>query len=91
MARYPEECQRQVLVDMAASKDGIKSLYVQTPLIRSRKLSDKIGLSVWLKLENLQNSGSFKARGIGQLCAKAVQTGCAKFISSSGKKCSIDY
>ncbi|KAL5478183.1 hypothetical protein EMCRGX_G025076 [Ephydatia muelleri] len=69
---------------MASSKDGSKSLYVQTPLMRSKKLSDKTGFSIWLKLENLQNSGSFKARGIGQLCNKAVQNGCTRFISSSG-------
>lgn len=74
---------------MASSKDGIKSLYIETPLVRSKKLSDKTGLSIWLKLENLQNSGSFKARGIGRLCTKAVQNGCTNFVSSSGKNGAI--
>ena len=47
-----------------------RQLYVETPLLKSRKLSDRQGCNVWLKLENVQNSGSFKARGIGHLCNK---------------------
>ena len=45
-------------------------LHVQTPLLKSKKLSDKVGSNVWLKLDNVQNSGSFKIRGIGYLCQK---------------------
>ncbi len=36
---------------------------VRTPLNRSAPLSEKLGLDVVLKLENLQHTGSFKARG----------------------------
>ncbi len=35
----------------------------RTPLLRSRTLSEWIGADVWLKCENLQKTGSFKARG----------------------------
>ena len=49
-----------------------RPLHVQTPLLKSKKLSDKAGCSVWLKLENVQNSGSFKARGLGYLSQKVV-------------------
>jgi threonine dehydratase len=35
----------------------------RTPLDYSRRLSVDTGASVWLKLENLQHTGSFKARG----------------------------
>ena len=45
-------------------------LHIETPLLKSRKLSDRIGANVWLKLENVQNSGSFKARGLGNMCKK---------------------
>ena len=45
-------------------------LHIVTPLLKSRKLSDKVGCSVWLKLENVQTSGSFKSRGLGRLCQK---------------------
>ena len=46
------------------------ALHVVTPLLKSKKLSDKVGASVWLKLENVQNSGSFKIRGLGHFCQK---------------------
>ena len=35
----------------------------RTPLDYSRRLSNETGANVWLKLENLQYTGSFKARG----------------------------
>ena len=44
--------------------------YIRTPLIRSEQLSKKLGVTVWLKLENIQNSYSFKIRGISNLCKK---------------------
>ncbi|KAL3428132.1 pyridoxal-phosphate dependent enzyme [Phlyctema vagabunda] len=39
--------------------------WVETPLIESRALSAAAGCRIFLKLENLQPSGSFKSRGIG--------------------------
>lgn len=49
-------------------------LHIVTPLLKSRKLSSKMGASVWLKLESVQTSGSFKSRGLGRLCQKVKQT-----------------
>lgn len=43
----------------AAIKDGV----AQTPLMRSRTLSEISGAEVWLKFENLQYTASFKERG----------------------------
>ncbi|KZM28796.1 pyridoxal phosphate binding [Ascochyta rabiei] len=37
----------------------------RTPLVHSAKLSKEAGCKIHLKLENLQPSGSFKSRGIG--------------------------
>src|SRR5436305_13002801 len=34
-----------------------------TPLVRSAALSERLGVPVWLKLEFLQKTGSFKPRG----------------------------
>lgn len=34
-----------------------------TPVVRSRALSERAGVPVWLKCENLQRTGSFKPRG----------------------------
>lgn len=35
----------------------------RTPLVRSTALSERLGVTVWLKLEFLQKTGSFKPRG----------------------------
>ncbi|KAL8922912.1 MAG: hypothetical protein Q9208_004874 [Pyrenodesmia sp. 3 TL-2023] len=42
-------------------------LWIETPLIESSALSKAAGCRIFLKLENLQPSGSFKSRGIGAL------------------------
>ena len=47
-----------------------RPLHIETPLLKSNKLSELLGCSVWLKMETMQNSGSFKVRGIGHLCQK---------------------
>jgi threonine dehydratase len=49
------------LVNEAAST--IKGVVTRTPLIPSSTLSRLFGFEVWLKLENLQKTGSFKVRG----------------------------
>lgn len=44
-----------------------KQPWVETPLIESVALSQAAGCRIFLKLENLQPSGSFKSRGVGNL------------------------
>lgn len=39
---------------------------------------------MWLKMECLQPTGSFKIRGIGLLCQELKSAGCTRFVSSSG-------
>ncbi|KAI5205155.1 tryptophan synthase beta subunit-like PLP-dependent enzyme [Aureobasidium subglaciale] len=69
---------------MAPSKDP----WVETPLIESTTLSKAAGCRIFLKLENIQLSGSFKARGIGHLMQTALSTSktpsSTHFYSSSG-------
>ncbi|HEU0230894.1 MAG TPA: pyridoxal-phosphate dependent enzyme [Burkholderiaceae bacterium] len=60
------------------------ALHIETPYIESRPLSLGTGKSVWLKLEALQPTGSFKARGMGHACLIHKQHGAQRFISSSG-------
>src|SRR5690349_15197906 len=62
----------------------MKTLHIRTPLIQSHTLSSFLGKEVFLKLEALQPSGSFKLRGIGNLCMHYTKQGKTKFISSSG-------
>jgi len=60
------------------------TLHIRTPLIESLPLSKKWGKQVFLKMENLQPSGSFKIRGIGLLCQTGRDEGVRHFVSSSG-------
>ncbi|RNF33218.1 serine/threonine dehydratase family protein [Paracoccus methylarcula] len=59
-------------------------LHHNTPLLESRPLSQKAGRPVWLKMEALQPSGSFKLRGIGAACEAHAGAGKRRFVSSSG-------
>lgn len=65
------------------------ALHIETPLLASPTLSAAAGRSVWLKLESLQPSGSFKLRGIGAACETYVRQGKRRFISSSGGNAGI--
>ena len=57
------------------------SLHIVTPLIRSDRLTELMGgVPVFLKLENLQPSGSFKIRGIGHTCSEAKANGAVKIV-----------
>lgn len=59
-------------------------MHIETPLLFSDPLSKVIGSKVYLKIEALQPSGSFKNRGIGQFCAEKVNQGAQEFVCSSG-------
>ena len=45
------------------SLDNIKNYIVKTPLKFSERLSEETNSNIFLKLENIQKTGSFKARG----------------------------
>jgi L-serine/L-threonine ammonia-lyase len=62
----------------------LKPLHIKTPLVESRPISRVAGRMVLLKLENTQPTGTFKIRGIGNLCRHAVNDGINRFVSSSG-------
>ena len=67
-------------------------LHVKTPVIYSNWLSNKIGTNIHLKMDSLQPTGSFKIRGIGNICQQIIyndynntsNTPISHFISSSG-------
>lgn len=59
-------------------------LYIETPLLESLSLSRLLGIPVFLKMEALQPSGSFKNRGIGHICSFFAKQGAKCFVSSSG-------
>jgi len=51
------------LDDVVAARKVLSGIMLQTPVLHSRVLSERIGGPVYLKCENLQRTGSFKARG----------------------------
>ncbi len=55
-----------------------------TPLMRSDALSTVARVPVYLKLDVLQRSGSFKDRGMGCLLRRLKETGVRNVVSSSG-------
>ncbi|KAF8717761.1 Tryptophan synthase beta subunit-like PLP-dependent enzyme, partial [Rhizoctonia solani] len=48
-------------------------LYIETPLVYSPVMSSRLGYEVYLKMENLQPSQSFKYRGISLFVSRAIQ------------------
>jgi L-serine/L-threonine ammonia-lyase len=60
------------------------ALHIQTPLVLSNALSTLTKKNVWLKLDALQPSGSFKTRGVGFACEHYASKGAKRFVSSSG-------
>jgi len=64
-------------------------LHIETPLLPSGAMATRPGQSVWLKMEALQPSGSFKLRGIGHACEQYALRGARRFVSSSGGNAGI--
>lgn len=60
-----------------------EDVHIHTPLVWSSKLSERVGSSVFLKMDALQPGGSFKVRGIGRLCTHFRDQGVTSLISSS--------
>jgi L-serine/L-threonine ammonia-lyase len=65
------------------------ALHIETPLITSPALAATSGRTIWLKMDALQPSGSFKLRGVGAACEYHAQQGKRKFVSSSGGNAGI--
>lgn len=59
-----EDSLTPTLDDVASAAERIRGLVHRTPLLSSRALSERSGIEVWLKAENLQKTGSFKPRGV---------------------------
>ncbi len=58
-------------------------IHIATPTIEASSGS-ATGQRLWLKLEALQPSGSFKLRGVGHPCEAHAAQGARRLISSSG-------
>jgi threonine dehydratase len=81
-------------MDRKISKDG---LYIKTPLLHSKILSDILSgednknTQVLLKLENVQLSNSFKIRGISRLCLKVIFNFPLDFHKDGGHQIDVHH
>ncbi|XP_076453256.1 L-serine dehydratase/L-threonine deaminase-like [Babylonia areolata] len=65
--------------------EGSTSLYLKTPVVHSGAMSRLGSFNVFLKLDNLQPPGSFKIRGISNMCQKAIkERHCSHIYCASG-------
>lgn len=51
------------LQEIRSAADRLRGQVIRTPLVRAGRLSEQLGCELFLKLENLQHTGSFKDRG----------------------------
>jgi len=75
------------LADILSAAERIRTWVHRTPLLSSRLLSERVGVEVRLKCENLQRAGSFKIRGatnaLLQLDADQRRRGVVAFSSGN--------
>ena len=71
-------------VDIRAARARIADAVYQSPLARSESLSSQVDAPLYLKLENLQMTGSFKERGaLNRLLALSDAERAVGIVASS--------
>jgi threonine dehydratase len=67
------------IADIRRAATAIEAAVLRTPTIAAPTLSERVGAEIWLKLESLQRTGSFKERGalnkLSMLAAAARRAG----------------
>ncbi|CAB3729373.1 hydroxyectoine utilization dehydratase EutB [Paraburkholderia rhynchosiae] len=71
------------LADVYRARRRIEGRVYRTPLIESPSLSAIAGMPVFLKLETVQPTGSFKLRGASNALAQLAEQGCRKVVTAS--------
>ena len=54
-----------------------------TPLVHAPRLSERLGLDLWLKVEGANPTGSFKDRGMAIAVARALEAGARTVVCAS--------
>ena len=54
-----------------------------TPLLRAPRLSERLGIELWLKWEGANPTGSFKDRGMAVAVTRALERGAAGIVCAS--------
>jgi len=60
------------------------TLFIKTPIYKSHKLKEEKNLNVFYKMDCYQPAGSFKIRGMEELCRFHLNQGKKNFVASSG-------
>ena len=82
MRMFDPDVWREVTGGEVANR--VRKLARVTPLVPAPSLGRRTGADVWLKLENLQRTGSFKLRGAAaRVAALALQGGNKRVIAAS--------
>ena len=64
--------------------DPVVSLYEgSTPLVHADSLSSEFGMDIWLKLESMNPTGSFKDRGMTVAVSRALARGASVVVCAS--------
>ncbi len=75
------------LEDVHAAAQRLEGQIVRTPVLRDAALDERAGARLWLKAENLQHIGAFKARGalhaVGRLSPDQRRRGLITFSSGN--------
>jgi len=54
-----------------------------TPLLSAPRLSERLGVELWLKWEGANPTGSFKDRGMTVAVSKALEEGASALVCAS--------
>ncbi|MDR5801678.1 hydroxyectoine utilization dehydratase EutB [Caballeronia sp. LZ001] len=71
------------LDDVYRARQRIEGRVLVTPLVQSATLSRVVDAPVYLKLETLQPTGSFKLRGATNALAQLAEAGCTRVVTAS--------
>ncbi|SAL66331.1 threonine dehydratase [Caballeronia peredens] len=71
------------LADVYRARQRIEGRAIVTPLVQSVSLSRMAGVPVYLKLETVQSTGSFKLRGATNALAQIAAQGCTRVVTAS--------
>ncbi len=74
---------RSFLPDVTEGTPVVTLLEGGTPLVPAPRLSDRVGASVWLKVEGANPTGSFKDRGMTMAISKAAEEGAKAVVCAS--------
>ncbi|WP_206952431.1 hydroxyectoine utilization dehydratase EutB [Trinickia acidisoli] len=71
------------LADVFRARLRLAGRVARTPLVESASLSQRVGVPVYLKLEIVQPTGSFKVRGATNTLAEMAAEGVTKVVTAS--------